>query len=134
MPDQAQCTFKITGWDEKPYKEFEDGAKLTRAQISQTYEGDLVGESTVEFLMSHAADKTAHFIGFEHVTGSLAGKTGSFIIQHVGTYGSTGAQSNWKILPDSGTDALIGITGQGSYTATSETVSMPFSYTLHGES
>lgn len=41
-----------------------------------------------------------------------------------------GACSNWTILPDSGTGELIGISGQGSYSATAETVDMPFSYEI----
>lgn len=130
METKANCTFKITGWDEKPYKEFGNGAKLTRAAVSQAYEGDLSGESSVEFLMSHAANGTADFVGMELVTGTLSGKTGTFMIQHVGTFGKKGACSNWTILSGSGTGELIGICGQGSYAATAEVVDMLFSYEI----
>jgi len=128
MKREAKCTFKVTGWDENPYKEFEGGAKLTRAKVSQLYEGDLSGEGSVEFLMSHTANETASFVGIELITGTLSGKTGSFIIQHIGTFDSNGARSKWTILPDSGTDELAGISGDGSYTATGATVDMPFKY------
>ncbi len=130
MKIEANCTFKVTGWDENPYNEFEDGAKLTKAKVSQLYEGDLSGEGSVEFLMSHAANGTASFVGIELITGILSGKTGSFIIQHIGTFDSNGACSNWMILPESGTGELTGICGDGSYAATTATVKMLFSYEI----
>ncbi len=130
MKIEANCTFKVTGWDENPYNEFEDGAKLTKAKVSQLYEGDLSGEGSVEFLMSHASNGTASFVGIELITGILSGKTGSFIIQHIGTFDSNGACSNWTILPESGTGELVGISGGGSYAATDATVDMPFNYEI----
>lgn len=128
MSTEANCTFKVTSWEEKPYSEFEGGAKLSRATVSQAYQGDLSGEGLVEFLMSHAGDGTASFVGMERVNGSIAGKTGSFVIRHVGTYDRGGARSAWAITPGSGTGELAGITGEGSYVATSESVPMSFSY------
>ena len=132
MATKVNVQFKITGWDENPYQEFEDGAKLTKATVSQAYEGDLVGKSEIEFLMSHTANGTASFVGMELVTGTLSGKKGTFIIQHIGTFGAQGAGacSEWTIIPDSGTDDLVGISGKGSYTANTETVQMPFSYEI----
>jgi len=124
----ANCSFKIASWDETPCVELEGGAKLTRAQVTQTYSGDLLGESRVEFLMSHGSDGTAQFVGYELLSGTLAGKQGSFILQHVGTYGSRGAESQWSIQAGSGTGDLAGIHGKGSYAATGESVEMPFSY------
>jgi hypothetical protein len=128
MSTEANCTFKVTAWDEKPYQEFEGGAKLTRAKVSQAYQGAILGEGFVEFLMSHSANGTASFVGMELVKGTVAGKSGSFVIQHVGTYDSGGARSSWSIAPGSGIGELTGITGKGSYVATSESVPVSFSY------
>ncbi len=130
MRIEANCTFQVTGWDENPYEEFEDGSKLTKAKVSQRYEGDLSGEGSVEFLMSHATNGTASFVGLELITGTLSGKTGSFIIQHIGTFDSNGACSSWTILSESGTGELAGICGKGNYAATGATVEMPFSYEI----
>ncbi|MBI1821319.1 MAG: DUF3224 domain-containing protein [Nitrospirae bacterium] len=132
MSREANCTFKVISWDEKPYQEFEGGAKLTRAKVSLAYQGDISGEGFVEFLMSHAANGTASFVGMEWVKGVVAGKSGSFIIQHVGTYDSGGARSAWSIVPGSGTGELAGIVGKGSYVATSESVPFSFSYEFSG--
>jgi hypothetical protein len=127
---QANTTFKIVSWDENAYAERESGAKLTKASVRQAYEGDLVGEGSVEFLMSHSSEGSAHFVGLELVTGVLAGKQGTFVLQHAGTYGSSGARSEWFIVPGSGTGELAGIAGKGVYAAASEAVDMPFTYEI----
>lgn len=127
---KAITSFKIVSWDESTYVESESGAKMTKAKVTQTYEGDLVGEGNVEFLMSHNSEGSAHFVGLELVTGSLAGKQGTFVIQHVGNYGSSGALSECTIIPGSGTGELSGILGKGGYVATGETVDMPFTYEI----
>ena len=128
MITEAKATFKITGWDEKPYQEFEGGAKLTRAKVTQAYQGEISGTGEVEFLMSYAVNGTASFVGVELVKGTIAGKSGSFVIQHVGTYDSGGARSVWSIVPGTGIGGLAGITGKGSYAATAESVPVTFSY------
>ena len=112
MSTEATCTFKVTTWDEKPYQEFEGGAKLTRAKVSQAYQGAINGEGLVEFLMCHAANGTASFVGMEWVKGTVAGKSGSFVI-HIGTFDSGGARSAWYVAPGSGKGKLAGITGKG---------------------
>jgi len=43
--------FKIVSWDESPYAELENGAQLAKTSVSQSNEGDLVGEGSVEFLI-----------------------------------------------------------------------------------
>lgn len=129
---EANCTFKVTSWDEKPYQEFEGGAKLTRAKVTQSYQGDIIGESSIEFLMSHSAQGTANFVGMEYVKGTVAGKSGGFVIQHTGTYDKGGARSSWIIVPGSGTHGLKGISGKGSYVATGASVPVAFSYEIPG--
>ncbi|NQU49735.1 MAG: DUF3224 domain-containing protein [Planctomycetes bacterium] len=130
---EASSTFKIVDWDESPYAEFETGAKMTKAKVAQAYEGDLIGKGSVEFLMSHSSEGTANFVGLELVTGVLAGRKGTFIIQHVGTFGSSGALSEWTIIPGSGTGELTGILGHGGYSATGEIVDMPFTYEIKND-
>ena len=53
MSQHAAATFEIKGWDEKPYQEGEGQAKLTRASVRKAFQGDLQGESTLEYLMAY---------------------------------------------------------------------------------
>lgn len=72
MTTEANCTFTVTAWDEKPYQEFEGGAKLTRAKVSQAFQDTISGEGLVEFLMSHSTEGTASFAGIDLVKGLWA--------------------------------------------------------------
>lgn len=118
MSVQAATTFSMQGWDEKPYDEFDGGRKLTRTHAAYAYQGDLEGESRVEYLMAYAHDGTGSFVGLERVTGRLGGRAGSFVIQHTGTFTPTGVQDTWFIAPGSGTDGLEGVTGSGRFDIT----------------
>lgn len=106
MTTEANCTFRVTAWDEKPYQEFEGGAKLTRAKVSQAFQDTISGEGLVEFLRSHSIEGTASFAGIDLVKRAVGDKSGRFVIQHVGTYDSGGAHSAWSIVPGSGTGDL----------------------------
>jgi hypothetical protein len=116
MKASGACTFKITGWDEKTIEVIEGSAKLTSAKVTQSYSGTIEGTSAVEYLMAYTVDGTASFVGLERVTGSVEGKTGTFVIQHTGMY-SDKARSTWTIVEGSGTGALATLQGSGSYEA-----------------
>jgi hypothetical protein len=53
----------------------------------------------------------AGYVAIEVVTGTLAGKHGSFALQHFATMDSGGPKMNVIIVPGSGTDGLKGIAG-----------------------
>ena len=129
MTEHAKARFQIVGWDEKTYEEIGDGAKLTQAKVSQTYEGEIKGTSSVEYLMSYAVDGTASFVGLERITGEVDGKSGTFVIQHLGSYSDGAARSSWSVLPGAGTGDLVNLRGDGGYGAGhGETGEVSFSY------
>jgi hypothetical protein len=85
MKPQAMATFQIKSWDETPYLELPDAGKLTRAHVVYTYEGDIQGEGTMEYLMVYPAQSNASFAGLEYVVGRVGDRSGSFVLQHTGT-------------------------------------------------
>lgn len=115
MKNRADATFKIKSWDEKPYNEIEGAPKLTRAKVSKTYHGDIEGESTLEYLMMYRQDGTAIFVGLERVVGSLGGRSGSFVLQHKGTFEGGKAKIDWFVVSGSCTGELSGLRGEGSF-------------------
>ena len=117
MTEENQATFQVKSWDEKPAQELADGAKITRAVVKQTYSGIISGDSSVEYVMFHRGDGTAVFTGVEHIIGTVGGKSGSFIIQHKGTFQEGTARSDWAVVSKSGTGELEGIEGNGSFSA-----------------
>ncbi|MDQ3931033.1 MAG: DUF3224 domain-containing protein [Chloroflexota bacterium] len=113
----AKGTFKIKSWDEKPYNEGEGLPKLTRASVTQSYQGDIEGEGAVEYLMAYRDDKTASFVEMQRVVGSIGGRSGSFVFQGNGTFEGGIARGTWLIVPGSATGGLRGLRGEGSFRA-----------------
>ena len=115
MKNRADATFKIKSWDEKPYNEMEGAPKLTRVKVTKTYRGDIEGESTLEYLMMYRQDGTASFVGLERVVGSLGSRSGSFVLQHKGTFEGGKAKVEWFVVSGSGTGELSGLRGAGGF-------------------
>lgn len=130
MSSQIKCTFKIDSWNEESFSISEDGPKLNRASVTQTYSGPLEAKSTIEYLTTTFKDEFSSFIGIEEVVGELNGKKGSFLLNHKGTHQNGVAKSSFEIIKNSGTDELSGIQGTGSYEATHEKAEMTLAYSL----
>jgi hypothetical protein len=120
MTTHAAAQFVVKTWDEKPYEQTPNGGKLTRASVTQSFHGDIEGEATVEFVMAYPDDKTANFVGMQRVVGQLGGRSGSFVLQCTGTHEGGAAKCAWFVVPNSGTDELRGLRGEGGYVARHE--------------
>ena len=116
---QAKATFEVTNWDEKPYLELDDGTKLTRASVTQTYSGDIKGEGAAESLMYYAADSSATIVTLQRVSGSIGKKSGTFVVESRATFGKSGAKGTWSVVRGSGTEQLRGLKGKGRFAAKS---------------
>src|SRR5882762_6398108 len=115
MRKQAKATFTIKSWDEKTYNEMEGAPKLTRAGATKSYQGDIEGEGKLEYLMMYRTAGSASFMGLERVTGSVGGRTGSFVLQHTGTFEDGVAKVILSVVPGSGTGELCGLRGEGGF-------------------
>ena len=85
---------------------------LSRFSIDKQIHGDL--EATTKGEMFSGGDPKqgeAGYVAIEVVTGTLAGKQGSFALQHTATMDRTGSKMSVIIIPGSGTAGLKGIAG-----------------------
>jgi hypothetical protein len=117
MATSATATFQIEGWDEDEIMETDDGAKVTRAKVSRSFEGDIEGAGTVEWLMAYDEDGSATFVGIERIVGSIGGRTGTVVLRHVGAFDGQVAKADLLVVPGSGTGELRGVRGEGSFEA-----------------
>jgi hypothetical protein len=117
MTAKAEAEFKITNWDERPYRQEPGERMLTRASITKTYQGDIQGEASLEYLMMYRENESASFVGHERIKGQLAGRSGSFVLQHIGTYDDGVAKASLTVIPGSGTGELSGLIGEGEFEA-----------------
>ena len=109
----ATGSFEVKSWDEKPYSEIAGQPKLTHADVVYGYHGDLEGEGTITYLMCYSSNNIAYFIGYEQVTGLLGDRSGSFVLQHNGTFEAGAVKDALTVVPGSATGDLSGLRGSG---------------------
>jgi hypothetical protein len=111
MPSHATGTFEVN-LQPLPLADTEAGPLMGRLTINKTFSGGLQATSKGEMLSAGTAVKgSAGYVAMERVTGTLNGKTGSFVLQHSGTMNRGVPQLTVSVVPDSGTDELAGLTG-----------------------
>ena len=117
MSTHATGTFHVKKWDEKPYTEIGGKAKLTRATVTQSFQGVIEGEGEVEYLMAYREDGTASFVGLQRVVGKVGGRSGSFVLQLAGTFDGGVAKAGWFVVKGCGTGDLRSLHGGGGFEA-----------------
>ncbi len=113
----ATGEFELQSWTEDTYRELAGGGKLTRAMFKQAFTGDVAGSGEVEWLMCYLEDGTARFVGLQRIEGSVQDRDGSFVLECVGEFDGGKARGTWSVVRGSGTDALAGLHGEGSFEA-----------------
>lgn len=126
MPRHAASTFKVDAWDEQPWDTADGQPKMTRADVRKSFEGDLRGTSRLQYLMTYREDGSADFVAMERIHGSLAGRSGTFVLSHVGAFVNGAASGTWKVVDDSGTDELEGISGSSAFSIPKGEEEFPF--------
>jgi Protein of unknown function (DUF3224) len=117
----------------QPADDYADGATLARLTIDKQFQGDLTGVSKGQMLSASTPVKgSAGYVAIELVTGSLAGRSGTFVFQHSGTMNRGAPTLVLTVVPDSGTGELTGLTGSLAIEIANGQHSYHFSYALPG--
>ena len=107
----VQGTFDITRWDDQVYLD-SDGIKLGAVEVAKSFRGGLDGASTARLLTAGGPVPTsAGYVAIERFVGSVDGLAGSFVLQHSGVMGGGDSEMTVRVVPDSGTGKLTGISG-----------------------
>jgi hypothetical protein len=113
----ATAVITVHKYEPAAYDEPADGPVLTRIHVEESFDGDIAGEGVVEFLQAAEADGPASFVGIERVTGTVGGRTGTFLLQDAGTVQGSIVSGDWFVVPGSGTGQLAGLRGDGGFRA-----------------
>jgi hypothetical protein len=109
----AAGTFEVKLTPQKPDNKEAESANLGRMSIDKQFHGDLEGSSKGEMLSAVTNVKgSAGYVAMERVTGTLGGRTGTFVLQHNGTMTRGEPQLGVTVVPDSGTGELAGLSGK----------------------
>ncbi|MDQ2750020.1 MAG: DUF3224 domain-containing protein [Actinomycetota bacterium] len=130
----ATVTVTAKTWDESRVAEADPVHAVARATFTTSYAGDIEGASTCCLLLSYVGgepDKPetmiGPYVGYEQVTGTVDGRTGTFVLAARGEHSGGVATTEVRVVPESGTGDLAGLRGEGSYAADA----MEYTMTLH---
>jgi hypothetical protein len=108
-----------------------DASPLGRLSLDKQFRGPLEATSKGEMLSAMTSVKgSAGYVAMERVIGTLDGRRGSFVLQHSGTMTRGAQQLSVHVVPDSGTDELVGLAGTMAIIIADGKHSYEFSYTL----
>ncbi len=126
MTNRASGTFEVK------MSQQEADMSVGRMTIDKQFQGDLVGASKGQMLMasSDSVKNSAGYVAIEKVTGTLNGRRGSFYLQHNGVMTRGVGELTITVIPDSGTDQLVGLRGKMNIIIAEGKHSYEFEYTL----
>lgn len=124
--NRASGTFEVTL---SPQAATNDS--VSRMTLDKRFHGGLDATSKGQMLAAGTAVKgSAGYVAIERVTGTLGGRTGTFMLQHSGTMTRGAPQLTISVVPDSGTDQLVGLAGTMTIVIANGEHSYQFEYTL----
>jgi hypothetical protein len=92
-----------------------DDPSFSRMTADKQFHGDLQGTGKVQMLAAGTTVKNSGgYVAMEKVTATLAGRNGTYILQHSATMDRGVPNLSIVVVPDSGTDQLSGISGKFS--------------------
>lgn len=111
--------------------EVANSAALGRMSLEKTFHGDLDGTSVGTMLTASGSVKgSAGYVAVERFTGALHGRSGSFALQHSGSMNRGAPSLTITVVPDTGTEALTGISGSLKILIADGNHSYEFTYEL----
>ena len=109
----------------------DEASNLGRMSIDKQFHGDLEATSKGEMLTAGTGVKgSAGYVAIEQVSGTLHGRSGTFVLQHSGTMTRGTPSLSITVVPDSGTGQLVGLTGKMAINIVDGKHSYDFEYTL----
>lgn len=116
---RAVAKIAVQSSEAKPYDQSES-PELVEIHITETFSGDIEGESQVRALEVLRDDRSASMISVQRFRGKLGGRHGTFVLQGMETVEYGRISAKWAVVPGSGTDELRGLRGEGGFGKGSE--------------
>jgi hypothetical protein len=108
-----------------------EGTALGRMSLDKQFHGELEASSKGEMLSAMTGTQgSAGYVAIEKVSGTLNGRSGSFVLQHNATMTRGAPYMNIIVVPDSGTGQLVGLSGTMTIIIADGKHSYDFEYTL----
>ena len=114
MRARANAKITVLSSEAKPYDQTASPA-LIEIHLSETFTGDIDGESPVRALQVLRDDKSACLVSMQRFRGRLDGREGTFVLQGSEIVENGKINATWFVVPGSGTGDLSGLRGEGGF-------------------
>jgi hypothetical protein len=114
MGTKARGQFKNVASKSAAYDTPREGPELARVVHDRVFEGDLIGTSKAELHTCLTGGDRFGYVGTDRFSGSVAGRSGTFVFQHGGVRQGGELRPFGFIVPGSGTGDLAGIQGDAA--------------------
>jgi hypothetical protein len=108
----AKGSFNVEVKPQTPDNPAAEGSGLARLSLHKQFHGDLDGSGQGEMLAAGDGKTAGGYVALEKISGTLGGRKGSFVMIHRALMVG-GVPTEWTIdvVPESGMDALKGLSG-----------------------
>lgn len=111
VTNRASGTFEVKLNSQAPDDEVGD-TSVGRLSIDKQFHGDLEATGKGQMLTFMTDIKgSAGYVAMEQVAGTLHGLRGTFALQHSGSMARDAQELTITVVPDSGTEELVGLAG-----------------------
>jgi hypothetical protein len=114
MRTRARAKVAVRSSEANPYDQTASPA-LVEVHLSETFAGDIVGESPVRALEVLRDDRSASLVSVQRFRGKLDGRQGTFVLQGQEIVENGKVKAKWFVVPGSGTGDLSGLRGEGGF-------------------
>jgi len=111
---RARAKITVQNSEAKPYDQTASPA-LVEVRLTETFTGDIEGESPVRALQVLREDKSACLVSMQRFRGKLGGHQGTFVLQGSEIVENGKIKARWSVVPGSGTGDLSGLRGEGGF-------------------
>jgi hypothetical protein len=110
----AEARITVHSSEAEPYDQIA-GPALSEIRLSETFAGDIEGESPVRALQVLRSDHSASLVSVQRFRGRLGGRQGTFVLQGSESVKNGRIKATWFVVPGSGTGDLVGLRGEGGF-------------------
>ena len=111
---RAKAKITVRSSEVEPYDQTVSPA-LVEVRLTETFAGDIEGESPVRALQVLRDDKSACIVSMQRFRGRLGGRHGTFVLQGSEIVENGKIKATWSVVPGSGTGGLSGLRGEGGF-------------------
>jgi len=129
MSDHATGPFEVKIKPLPPEENVGDPS-IARMSLDKQFHGDLEATSKGQMLSTGNPKTSAVYVAIERVSGTLKGRKGTFALHHTGIMTGGAPTLTITVVPDSGTEELVGLSGTMAIIIADGKHSYDFTYSL----